>query len=196
MVKVNLEIDDEVKVFNLPENWDEVTIGDFVKIFSFNREELTNIELSVKTINVLTDLDEEIIMMMNVEDFEKLVETLSFVSTDLTPVNVDYIELEGEKYYLKTDFSQLTMGEVISIETILQSADGNLFRVMDKLLCIFLRKKKENGKLETFKGEFMYRTDLFSNAPITKVYNVFSFFLGGGTTLEDSMKGSLESLPK
>jgi hypothetical protein len=195
MIKVNVEIDDEVMEYTLPDNWDEVTIGDFIKLFSFEREGLNSVELSVKIINVLTDIDEDLIMMMNVSDFERLAEVFSFTAKDLKPTNVSSIELEGETYYLKNDFSKLTMGEIISIETLLQSADGNLFKVMDKLLCIFLRKKKENGKLEAFKGEFMDRTELFRNAPITKVYNVFSFFLTGGTTLEDNTKDYLENPP-
>jgi len=196
MIKINLEIDDEVREFNLPQDWSEVTIGDFVKIFSINKENLTQFEVAIKTINILTGIDEETIMMMNVNDFESMTENLMFTKTDITPINVDSIELNGEVFYLKNDFSQLTMGEVISIETILQSADGNLFKVMDKLLCIFLRKKKDNGKLENFKGTFMSRADLFKTAPITKVYNIFSFFSNGGTTLEDSTKVSLESLPQ
>jgi hypothetical protein len=195
MIELKLEIDDEIKEFTLPDNWDEVTIGDFIKLFSFEREGLNSVELSVKIINVLTDIDEDLIMMMNVSDFERLAEVFSFTAKDLKPTNVSSIELEGETYYLKNDFSKLTMGEIISIETLLQSADGNLFKVMDKLLCIFLRKKKENGKLEAFKGEFMDRTELFRNAPITKVYNVFSFFLTGGTTLEDNTKDYLENPP-
>jgi len=137
-----------------------------------------------------------LVMMMNVEDFEKLMEVFKFTTKELEAINVESIELEGEVYYLKSDFSQLTMGEVISIETILQSADGNLFKVMDKLLCIFLRKKKENGNLEAFKGEFMNRVSIFQKAPITKVYNLFSFFLTGGTTLEDNTKDYLENPPK
>jgi hypothetical protein len=195
MINLKLEIDDEVKEFTLAENWDELTIGDFVKLFSFEREGLNSVELSVKIINVLTDIDENLIMMMDVKDFETLTEVFSFTSKELTPINVESVELEGETYYLKNDFSKLTMGEVISIETILQSADGNLFKVMDKLLCIFLRKKKDNGKLEAFKGEFMDRVNLFKKAPISKVYNVFSFFLTGGTTLEDNTKDYLENPP-
>ena len=195
MINLKLEIDDEVREFNLPENWDEVTIGDFVKLFSFEREGLNSVELSVKIINVLTDINENLIMMMDVKDFEKLAEVFAFTSKELKPINVESIELEGETYYLKNDFSKLTMGEVISIETILQSADGNLFKVMDKLLCIFLRKKKDNGNLEAFKGEFMDRVNLFRKAPISKVYNIFSFFLTGGTILEDNTKDYLENPP-
>jgi hypothetical protein len=195
MIKVNVEIDDEVMEYTLPESWDDVTIDEFVKIFSFDRNDLTPIELSVKVINILTGIDEEIILMIDVDTFNTLNELLKFTAKDVVAVNSEYVELDGDKYYLKSDFSKLTMGEIISVETLLQSADGNLFKVMDKLLCVFLRKKKQNGKLETFKGEFMDRTELFRKAPISKVYNIFSFFLDGGTTLEDNTKDYLENPP-
>jgi hypothetical protein len=50
---------------------------------------------------------------------------------------------------------------------------------MAKLLCIFLRKKKENGKLESFKNSFMEREELFENVMISDVNNLFLFFLDG-----------------
>lgn len=182
MIKINLEIDEVVNVYYLPENWSEVSIKDFVSIFNINREGLTDVQLMVKIINILTKIEEDEIYLMHVSDFTTLNNVLKFLTTDLVVENdIDYIEIDDVKYYLKKDFSQLTMGEVISIDTLLSSADGNLFKVMDKLLCVFLRKKKENGSLEPFKPELMERAKLFEKTPISKVYNLFSFFLDGGT---------------
>ena len=67
---------------------------------------------------------------------------------------------------------------------------------MDKLLCIFLRKKKENGNLEAFKSEFMERRWGFRDIKISKVFNVFNFFLNGGSSLLNNMNPSLENPPK
>jgi hypothetical protein len=104
--------------------------------------------------------------------------------------------LGDDKYYLKKDFSQLTMGEVISIDTIMAEANGNIYKVMDKLLCIFLRKKKENGNLETFKPEFMERRWGFRDIKISKVFNLFSFFLTGNNILQNNTNPSLENQKK
>ena len=73
------------------------------------------------------------------------------------------------------------MGEVISIETLIGSTD-NFIKVMDKLLCVFLRKKKENGKLEIFKNNMMERDVMFRQLPVSQVINIFSFFLDGVTS--------------
>lgn len=181
MIKINLEIEDEVMEYTLPENWDEVTVEQFVKIFSINREGLALYEIATQTINCFTDIKVEHLEMMDYKDYIKITELLKFTEKDVVPVTVEYVELNGEKYYLKTDFSQLTMGEVISIETLIGSTD-NFIKVMDKLLCVFLRKKKENGKLEIFKNNMMERDVMFRQLPVSQVINIFSFFLDGVTS--------------
>jgi hypothetical protein len=121
---------------------------------------------------------------------------MDFLNKEMEPTKEDFVEIEGERYYIKFDFQNFTMGEVISIETILSKADNNIFKVMDELLCVFLRKKKENGNLETFRGEFLERKEIFSKAPISKVFEVFNFFFVGGNLLLDNMNQSSGTPPK
>jgi hypothetical protein len=196
MVNVNLEIDDEKVSFTLPESWDEITIEEFVKIFSFNREGMNVLEVVIMTLCLLGNIEEEKIMMLPLPEFERLTKVLDFVNKEMEPTNTDEVEILGETYYIKKDFNAFTMGEIISIETILSQADNNLFKVMDKLLCIFLRKKKENGNLEVFKGEFLQRAETFRKAPVSKVFSVFTFFLDGGNLSSNNMNPSLAPPPK
>jgi hypothetical protein len=193
MVKLNLEIDEEVREFNIPENWDEVTIEQFINLFSFERQGMTELNIATRTINVFTGIDEDLLLMMNYNDFQQIIGVLQFTNKDMEPQVVDYVELDGEKYYLRKDFDKFTMGEIISIETILSSSENNILKVMDKLLCIFLRKKKENGKFEPFKGEMMDRVELFRTAPVSKIHHIFNFFLDGGTLSTSNMKDFLEN---
>lgn len=182
MIKLELEIDEEVLNFELPQSWDEVTVKQFMDIISINRDGIKMYELVSKTINAFTGINEEHLEMMDFKDFKVISDILEFTKVDVVPVTVEYVELDDIKYYLKSDFNKLTMGEVISIETIMTKSDNNLFKVIDELLCIFLRKKKENGKLETFKVEMMDRNEMFKNLKITEVLNIFNFFLDGVTT--------------
>ena len=192
MVTLNLTIDDEEKEFNIPESWDEVSVEQFCKLFSFNREELTPIELGVKTLNIFIGVEEETLMMMNYDDFINLINIVDFTNSDIDSKYSDSVEIEGETYFIKDDFNQLTMGEVISIETLIEGTNGNIFAAMSKLLCIFLRKKKENGNLESFKGTFMDRESIFKSLPVSQVYGLFVFFLGGVTLSGSNMRVSLE----
>lgn len=192
MIKVNLEIDDKVKEYTLPENWEEVNIDQFCRIWEFDKQDMNTIEFATRIISSFTDIGEEIIMQMKYADFEKLCSVLEFTKEPFIPEkNIDYVELGGDKYFLKKDFSQLTMGEVISVDTILDEANGNIYKVMDKMLCIFLRKKKEDGNLETFQPQFMERRWAFRDIKISKVFSLFTFFLNGKNTLEDNTNPSL-----
>jgi hypothetical protein len=197
MIKVNLEIDDVVKEYTLPESWDEVNIDQFCRIWEFDKQDMTTIEFATRIVSSFTEISEETLMEMNYTDFEKLCDILEFTKGEFKPdSNIDFVELGDDKYYLKKDFSQLTMGEVISIDTIMAEANGNIYKVMDKLLCIFLRKKKENGNLETFKPEFMERRWGFRDIKISKVFNLFSFFLTGNNILQNNTNPSLENQKK
>jgi hypothetical protein len=197
MIGINLEVDGEVKEFNLPENWNEVSVDNFCRIWEFDKNDMTTIEFATRIISSFTDMDESLIMAMNYEDFQKLVNILNFTTEEFVPEkDVDSVELGDEIYYIKKDFNQLTMGEVISIETIMGDANGNIYKVMDKLLCIFLRQKKENGSLETFQPHMMERRWKFRHIPISKVFTLFSFFLTGKNILENNINPSLENQPK
>lgn len=179
MVELNLTIDDEIKQFSIPQSWDEVTIDEFIKLFSFDRETLTEIELNIKTIQAFTNIDEELLLMFDLKDFNMLCEQLSFTNVNMTPQSKESIIVDDVEYFVKKDFDSLSMGEMISIETIIKQTNGNFLKSIDKLLCIFLRKKKENGNLEAFRTEHMERAERFRTIPITQVYDVFNFFSDG-----------------
>jgi hypothetical protein len=188
MIQLNIEIDDELKTFNLPENWDEVTVKDFCKLFEFEREGLTDYELTVKTIEAITGVDEDILMLMDYNDIKQIIDVLKFTTEDLEPQITDSVIIDDEEWFIDKDFDKISLGLVINFELLYEQSGGNLLKSMDKLLCLFLRKKKPNGKLEKFKPEFMERAELFSKAPISKVHHIFSFFLLGEILSQESMR--------
>ena len=75
----------------------------------------------------------------------------------------------------------------------LKQYENNIAPAMAKLLCIFLRKKKENGSLETFKNSFMEREILFEEVIISDVNDLFLFFLDGENLSQNNMKDYLEN---
>jgi len=192
MIQVNLILEDEEKSFNLPTDWSEVSVEQFAQIFSFNRDEKNAIEISVKILTIFMGISEDDLMAIDYHDFLNLIDNISFTNKEIEGEPVEYVDINDERYYLKSDFSKLTMGEVISIEMIINSSNGNLFSVMPQLLAIFLRKKKENGELEKFKSDFMNRQELFKSLNIKEVYPLFVFFLTGGNLSDINTKDYLE----
>jgi len=194
MISVQIELEDEVKSYEFPTSWDDVTVAQFTRLFSENTPIDNKLMASVKVISALSGIDEKIIMMMDVEDFKSLAENLSFVSTEVNTKETDFIEIDGEKYYLYKDFNKMTTGEIITIETIMDSTNGNIYKVMPQLLCLFLRKKKDNGSFEKFTTEMLNRTDKFNQVKISEIHHIFNFFLVGGVSFNPNMLDSTKEV--
>jgi hypothetical protein len=193
MVKLELEIDDIMSEYFIPESWDEVTVKQFCDLFSTSDEGLNDIQKVVRIVSVFTNIKVDELMMMSPDDFQMISKVITFITKELEGDNVESIEVDGEEYFLKSDFEKLTMGEILSIDTLLQQNENNLLKVMDKLLCIFLRKKNSKGNLESFRNEFMLRSEKFSTISITKVHNILSYFSNGGNLLPTNTRVSLEN---
>jgi hypothetical protein len=181
MVKLELEIDDELTEYMIPESWDEVNVKQFCDLFSTTGEGLNEIQNIVRIVSIFTNIKVDDLLMMSPDDFQTISKVITFITKDIEGEIVDSIEVDGEEYFLKNDFSKLTMGEILSIDTLLQQNENNLLKTFDKLLCIFLRKKNSKGNLEAFKNEFMLRSEKFSTISITKVHNLISHFSNGGS---------------
>lgn len=180
-MKIKLEIEDKEKEYNLVVNWDEVTVGQYAEIIKTQQQkDLTEIQLSVKLVSILSGMHEDTIYSMDMEQLSSILQHIKFLNEPLQTKEVEYIEIEGEKYYLKKEFEKLSVGEMISLQVIeeqMRKEDvNNLYAYLPKFLCIFLRKEDEMDK---FQNHFMGRENMFSNVKIVDVNDVFAFFLAG-----------------
>ena len=145
-------------------------------MFSTDVSDLHAIRASVTHISILSGISEDVLYEFTPESFNEIAQHFAFMNTEVKADMSDYIEVDEEKYYLKSEFKDFTFGEQTSIEIILEKHNGNIMGCMDNLLCIFLRKKNEDGTLEKFHTSFMDRHTTFRNIPISKVYQLFTFF--------------------
>lgn len=192
MVKLNLEIDGENKTYDIPTQWDDVSVAKFMEIVKLDeKKDINDLEKVMELMNILAQIPKDEVELLPVESFMEIQNNFSFVKNDVDKKAKESIVIDGEEFFVKNDFNDLTMGESITIETLLKDVDNPMF-ILDKLLCLFLRKKKENGKLESFKTTFLTdRIETFRKAPITSVYNNLIFFSNGENILENNMKDFL-----
>ena len=192
MVKINFEIDDEAKEFSVPESWSEVSVSQFMEIVKLQEgmEELNILQKTIKMVCILTNIPEEYVEMIPIEQFYKIRDLLEYTNEEVDSSPCESITIDGEEYFIKNEFNQLTMGETITIETLMEGSK-NVVSVFDELLCVFLRKKKENGKLEAFKSTFLQeRKEIFGKAPISDMYSVLVFFSAGESSLGANTQSS------
>lgn len=197
MIKVNFEIDDETQSFDVPEQWDEVTVGQFMELVELqvsSKEEKNPFNTVMRMTTILTGIPLEIIEMVPVEQFHLIQDTLKYSKEDVNIEKRESVTIGDEEFYIKNDFNSLTMGETITIETLVKDAGDNIMRVFDKMLCVFLRKKTKKGNLESFKSVFIEeRSEMFRGLSIESVYAIMIFFSDGVTTSEGTTKTSLET---
>ncbi len=179
MIEINVELDEGSKSYQFPTSWGEVTIEQFKNLYTINKDIHSGMFYTFEVIHQLTGIDRDVIEQIDYENFTKLVEQMKFIYEPIEEKKVESVIVDGEEYFLYTEFNKYTAGEIISIETILTSANNEIFKVMPELLCIFLRKKKENGNLEKYKTTFMERRDKFKNIKIDEINHIFTFFLTG-----------------
>lgn len=178
MIDLELNYKGSKKLFTYPESWEEVTVGKYTKLMMVD-DTLPNIQKRLQIVNIITDIPMEILLNMNSTVFSELEESINFVQEEVSESTCEYIEIGKDKYYLYKDFQEFTMGEQISIDMLVQESGGNLLKVYNKLLCIFLRKKDRKGVIEDFDSSFLKRTEIFDEAPISKVNSLLLFFSSG-----------------
>jgi hypothetical protein len=192
MIEINIELDDEVKTYEFPTSWSEVSIDKFQNLYTINKDIHSGMFYTFEVIHQLTGIDRDVIEQIDYENFTELVEQMKFIYEPIEEKKMESLIIEGEEYFLYTEFNKYTAGEIISLETILSSANNDIFKVMPELLCIFLRKKKENGKLEKYKTSFMERAQIFKNIKIDEINHIFSFFLIGRDLSANNIQVSSE----
>jgi hypothetical protein len=190
MIQINVEIDEQLKQYEFPTSWSDITMEQFSSLYTIDKELHQGLFYTLEVIHKLTGIDREIIEQIDYDDYTKLIKSLSFVYEPIEENKKESIVVDGEEYFLYTEFNKYSAGEVISIETIIQSVDGDIKQVMTKLLCVFLRKKKDNGKLESYKSHFMSREESFKKIKISEVNHIFNFFLTGRDSSQNNMKDS------
>jgi hypothetical protein len=73
MIEVKIETDEDVMVYQFPENWDEVTVEKFCNVYKNNYENYTEFESSIILLSALSGIEREVIEMMDVDDFKNVV---------------------------------------------------------------------------------------------------------------------------
>ena len=178
-MRVEIMLNGVEKEYTLKDSWEDITTENFVKVANVTQnKDLSDTHKLVLLITELSGIDIDAVMSMDIEYLQQFEKSLGFLNEAMPEYNEDHIVIGDEKYFFKADYSKLTFGEVISIEKITEKVKTDMYEVFPSLLCIFLRKKVD-GKLEAFDGEFMDRADLFKQVPIHKVNKLLMGFLNG-----------------
>ena len=159
--------------FNVPTSWNELDLKRFSRIEEYYSEkEDKNFDIR-EVLSILCDKTQDEINELPEEFTEKILEKLSWISTEppkCPPTNV--IEIDGERYLVNTR-EKLKTGEFIAADTILKNDKHNYAALM-AVLC-----RKENEKYDSyFENEVVpSRIEMFEKVSVMKILPIISFFL-------------------
>lgn len=167
---INLKLED--KVYKLPESWEEVSLGQFQLISNIVFE--TKLQYAINIFHILTGLEEKYILTIDKNQFSKILETLNFINNQnfKEEVKKEFI-IDNDKYIFKNLYD-LTLGEVISIETLIEKSPNNIILVCHEILAVLYKKEGEefDASLIESRGK-LFKEKLM----IDEFYKVITFFL-------------------
>lgn len=143
--------------------WKEVTLAEFMAVSNIEEDQsLVGRPLArgVKLIEILSSATEDEILQVDGDTLTKLLNQVKFLAQKPKPTRAKTIKIDGVEYGYENG-ENITAGEMISIESLLQEGADNNKSTMDRQLAILIRPMVD-GKIEPFKLEGLEaREELF-----------------------------------
>jgi hypothetical protein len=179
---LNLTIEDQS--FQLAESWSEITFSQYLDIINILKDEgLNELLKSVKIISYISDKPEECeakILKISKEDFESLTTYFEWTNKkiDEYATEKESLEINGKQYRIKKEHNKLTLGEMVSIETLIEHNKN-----LDPFEVVFgvLLREVVDGKEKEFDEEDFIKiiTELMDKVMLLDIYSHITFFLSG-----------------
>jgi hypothetical protein len=166
MIKIRFED----KLYDLPSTWDEVKIYQFQQIKKLDYAELGKLKYVVKLIQIFTELPEDVIIRANLNTLSKIYEVIEFIYKEPLPTKMTNQFKIGEDVYTLKEFSDLNVGERISLEVLLENPIDDIF---PEMMSILFKKNDEEfdaGKMNDIAD------DIATEVGIGQLYGVLLFF--------------------
>lgn len=158
------------KLYPLPSNWDEVKIYQFQDIKKLDYTELGKLKYIIKLVQIFTGLPEEVIINSNAKALEQIYEVINFIyKVPLTNKMTDKFTIGDDIYTLK-EFNELTTGERISLEVLLE---GEVDDVFPEIMSILFRRNDETFDISKMDS---IADDIATEVGIGQLYGTLLFF--------------------
>lgn len=172
----------ENKEYNVPTSWNDISVNQYINLTNVYEQSKANewniLRLKIELLKELANIPQSQIEILPVSEFDKILVEMDFIRDEFKEEIKDYIIIDDIKYVIKKDLNNFSVGEMISIETLMEN-EPTTAKGIKKSLPIFLRKEVD-GQIEKFTTGLMVREEYFAdNVSINDVYNLYAFFLNG-----------------
>tara|TARA_R110002072_G_scaffold3894_6_gene27932 strand:+ start:322 stop:837 length:516 start_codon:yes stop_codon:yes gene_type:complete len=162
----------------IPTSWDDVTLREFIELSSLDFESYKSpVEYYIHVLRVFgNDNIEDIFDYIKTVDLNSIIGQMSFMNEEPSKLDNKSVEIAGEMYFLSDNLNELTVGEYVSIESLIEQGGYNSVDSIPTVLSVLLRPKNEVFD----SANCVKRTELFKDAlSIEQVLGMSVFFSSG-----------------
>ena len=196
MKVIELIVDDKVSKYELPTEWNEVSISQYSKLMKvLDNEDASEIEVIIRTLEALIGIESRVLTKAPLKYLKSVYVELAIL-TSKEPANhlKKVIEIDGVEYGMIPDFNDLTLGEFVDLDNYLQDSWNNLVKIFAVLYRPIVERKGDKYIIEDYTlKDIKERREIFSDKlSIDTAFGAMIFFYDIGSKLIENMVSSLE----
>ena len=158
----------------VPISWEDITVNQYQMLNTLERDKYkTDMQYTRELIDILCGIDSK---KLPLHSFNEISSYLPFLTVEPKAVKKETISINGEKFSWVADFGSISVGEMLSIEQIIDMEQLTYNLSVDVVAAVLLRKENEEFNAK----EFNKRRELFGELPITELLGMVNFFSNGG----------------
>ena len=174
--------------FNIPESFDELNLGRYMRLMKVLKNDFENkvsdIEKVIRILNCITDIPKKDLYGLDLKSIGKLgLHLTKFLETVPNDELKHFIEVEGVEYGFHPKLVDMTLGEFVDLETYIENLEENLHKILSILYRPVTAKKDDKYRIEDYEPN-EERAELFKKHLKVDDFNGASvFFYDLGTQL-------------
>lgn len=188
----------EIQV-EIPTSWEDISIGMYQKFKQIENTKYENDEEKVvDLLCTMTKISREELAGMRYKDMKYLANKLSKLMAEEIKDDelIKTVEFKGVEYGIIPNFSTITLGEFVDIESYCKDAYKNLHKITSVMYRPIVKKKGDRYSIEEYKPNELIDED-FLDFPILVSVSALSFFFRLGKILKQAMlKYSIQKVNK
>lgn len=187
----------------LPDNWNEVSLNDYIEIVDVIQIDMDELDKQIKVISILSKVSEDYLLKLSLTDIKKLIVHIGFIYTQpkgIKPPNT--ITLKGIVYNVNYDLRSITGGEYIDLCEYSKDAK-EVTKNLPNILAIFIKPKAkecyevvQGKKVQTNESRNNIAKLLLDEMNMQDVLAMSSFFLRSWEALTKATVNYLEKQNK
>ena len=181
--------------YDIAENWDEISFSKYIQLTHLNKDE--NLNEITRAISIIAALSndpeplEKALYQLTQEEFNDIATNFEWTNQPIEKfcVEKETIEIDGKTYKIKKNYNKLTLGELVSVETLI--AQNKNLDQLEIVFGVLLREIDADGNEKDFNEDdfFFVISELQTKVMLVDVYSCISFFLSGDKSFSKTSKG-------